>query len=99
MDHQEHTLSVSRDQGPRYQVLLEVSEAIAAHRDLANLLQDLAQRLPRIVPLNFIGLALYRPDRGTIQDHLIQGNISADIQGGKESRWPGLANPAAIDYS
>jgi len=91
MDHQEHTLSVSRDQGPRYQVLLEVSEAIAAHRDLANLLQDLAQRLPRIVPLNFIGLALYRPDRGTIQDHLIQGNISADIQGGKE--WALEAHP------
>ena len=87
----EQTQSVSGDQNPRYQALLEVSEAIAAHRDLINLLQDLAQRLPRIVPLNFIGLALYRPERDTIQDHIIQGNIPADIQGGKE--WALDAHP------
>ncbi|HNP27712.1 MAG TPA: GAF domain-containing protein, partial [Nitrospirales bacterium] len=80
----QRTQSVLGDQSSRYQALLEVSEAIAAHRDLTNLIQDLAQRLPRIVPLNFIGLALYRPDRNTIQDYIIQANIPADIQGGKE---------------
>lgn len=80
------------DQSSRYQALLEVSEAIAAHRDLTNLLQDLAQRLPRIVPLNFIGLALYQPDRNTIQDYIIQANIPADIQGGKE--WALDAHPS-----
>jgi formate hydrogenlyase transcriptional activator len=87
----EHTQPVSGEHEPRYQALLEVSEAIAAHRDLTNLLQDLAQRLPRIVPLNFIGLALHRPDRDTIQDFIIQGNIPADIQGGKE--WALDAHP------
>ncbi len=84
--------SVLRDQTSRYQALLEVSESIAAHRDLTNLLQDLAQRLPRIVPLNFIGLALHRPDRNTIQDYIIQANIPADIQGGKE--WALDAHPS-----
>ncbi|PJA78131.1 MAG: Fis family transcriptional regulator, partial [Nitrospirae bacterium CG_4_9_14_3_um_filter_51_5] len=91
MEEHEHTQSILGDQSSRYQALLEVSEAIAAHRDLTNLLQDLAQRLPRIVPLNFIGLALHRPDRDTIQDHIIQGNIPADIQGGKE--WALDAHP------
>lgn len=87
----EYTQAFSGDHEPRYQALLEVSEAIAAHRDLTNLLQDLAHRLPRIVPLNFIGLALHRPDRDTIQDFIIQGNIPADIQGGKE--WALDAHP------
>ncbi|HBP87927.1 MAG TPA: Fis family transcriptional regulator, partial [Nitrospiraceae bacterium] len=80
------------DQSSRYQALLEVSEAIAVHRDLTNLIQDLAQRLPRIVPLSFIGLALYQPERNTIQDYIIQANIPADIQGGKE--WALDAHPS-----
>ncbi|WP_342350007.1 sigma 54-interacting transcriptional regulator [uncultured Nitrospira sp.] len=84
--------SVLGDQSSRYQSLLEVSEAIAAHRNLTNLIQDLAQRLPRIVPLNFIGLALHRPEQNTIQDYIIQANIPADIQGGKE--WALDAHPS-----
>lgn len=84
MEAHQPVQSVTGDQSSRYQALLEVSEAIAAHRDLTNLIQDLAQRLPPIVPLNFIGLALYRPDRDTIKDYIIQANIPADIQGGKE---------------
>jgi formate hydrogenlyase transcriptional activator len=87
----EHAQPVSDDQEPRYQALLEVSEAIASHRDLNNLVQDLARRLPHLVPLNFIGLALYQPDRDTIQDYIIQGNIPADIEGGKE--WALDAHP------
>ena len=86
------TQPVLGDQSSRYQALLEVSEAIAVHRDLTNLIQDLAQRLPRIVPLNFIGLALHRPERNTIQDYIIQANIPADIQGGKE--WALDAHPS-----
>src|SRR5690606_3627381 len=76
---------------PRYQGLLEVSEAIASHRNITDLLQDLAHRLPSIMRLNFIGLALHRPEHNTIQDFIIQGNIPADIQGGKE--WPVEAHP------
>ncbi|MGP0593491.1 sigma 54-interacting transcriptional regulator [Nitrospira sp. T9] len=88
----ERTQSVSGDLDPRSHALLQVSESIAAHRDLTTLLQDLAQRLPRIVPLNFIGLALHRPERNTIQDYIIQANIPADIQGGKE--WALDAHPS-----
>ena len=42
-----HALEHERD---RLRLLLEVSESIASHRDVAALFQDLAQRLPRIVP-------------------------------------------------
>ena len=38
------------------QAVLSISEAIAAHRDLNALFHDLAQRLPRIVPFDFINL-------------------------------------------
>lgn len=86
------TQSFFGDQPSRYQALLGVSEAIAVHRDLTNLIQDLAHRLPGIVPLNFIGLALHRPDRNTIQDYIIQANIPAEIQGGKE--WALDAHPS-----
>src|SRR5262245_7088683 len=48
----------SRDQ---YRTLLEVAEAIAAHRDLSELFHDLAQRLPHIVPFDYINLVLYDP--------------------------------------
>ncbi|MBA2252131.1 MAG: hypothetical protein H0W13_05425, partial [Nitrospirales bacterium] len=43
----------------RYRTLLEVSESIARHLDLATLLRDLAHRLPRVVPVNFIGVSLH----------------------------------------
>src|SRR5262245_42378432 len=48
----------SRDQ---YRTLLEVAEAIAVHRDLSELFHDLAQRLPHIVPFDYINLVLYDP--------------------------------------
>src|SRR5262245_41627839 len=45
----------------QYQALLEISEAIAVHRNLNELFRDLAQRLPRIVPFDFIKLVLHDP--------------------------------------
>lgn len=43
----------------RLGLLLEVSESIASHRDLGELLKDLAQRLPRIVPFDHINVVLH----------------------------------------
>ncbi|MGE0474826.1 MAG: sigma 54-interacting transcriptional regulator [Nitrospirales bacterium] len=67
----------------QYKALLDVSESIVTHRDLADLLHELSQQLPRIVPFNFLGLVLYLPERHLMQDHVIQSNVPADIQGGK----------------
>jgi formate hydrogenlyase transcriptional activator len=49
----------------QYQAVLAISEAIAVQRDLNALFHDLAQRLPRIVPFDFINLVLHeREDSG-----------------------------------
>src|SRR6516225_7831977 len=52
-------------------LLLEVSESIASHRDIAALFQDLAQRLPRIVPFDLINLVLYDPTRDLMRVHAL----------------------------
>ncbi|MDH4098045.1 MAG: Fis family transcriptional regulator, partial [Nitrospira sp.] len=63
----------------RYQALLEVAQAISAHRDLHALFQDLAQRLPRVVHVNFVALTLHDPARNTMRLHAIQANVPADL--------------------
>ena len=68
----------------RYRTLLEVSESIARHFDLATLLRDLAHRLPRVVPVNFIGVSLHDPQRRMMRLHALQANIPADLIGGHE---------------
>jgi formate hydrogenlyase transcriptional activator len=61
-----------------YQTLLDVSESIAAHRDLPALFRDLAVRLPRVAPFDFIGLVLHNPDNGKMKVHVIE---TAAVQG------------------
>lgn len=68
----------------RHQALLEVSEAISAHRDLHELFRDLAQRLPRVAHVNFVALSLHDPARHTMRLHTIQANVPADLVGGHE---------------
>jgi formate hydrogenlyase transcriptional activator len=62
------TLEGERD---RLRLLLEVSESIASHRDVAALIQDLAQRLPRVVPFDVINLVLYDPERDSMRLHAL----------------------------
>jgi formate hydrogenlyase transcriptional activator len=68
----------------QYRTLLEVSEAIALHRDLHELFRDLAQRLPRVVPVNFVALSLHDPERNLMKLHTLQANVPAEIMGGHE---------------
>lgn len=55
----------------RYRALLEVAEAISAHRDLPTLFRDLAQRLPVIAPFDFIGLVLHDPAKHVMKVHVL----------------------------
>ena len=66
----------------RHRALLEVSKAIAAHRDLHDLFRDLVQRLPQVVQVNFVALSLH--DRNVMKLHTLQANVPADIIGGHE---------------
>src|SRR5437867_1660152 len=67
-----------------HRTLLGVSEAIASHRDLTELFRDLAQRLPRVVHVNFVSLSLHDPGGRMLRLHTIQANVPADIVGGHE---------------
>ena len=68
----------------RYQALLEVAQAISSHRDLDELFRELAQRLPRVVHVNFVALSLHDPIKHTMRLHTIQANVPADLIGGHE---------------
>lgn len=78
----------------QYRALLEVSESIAAHHDLTELFHALAQRLPRVVHVNFIILTLHDPERDIIRVHTIQANVPADLVGGHEG--PVEESPAGL---
>lgn len=62
--------------------MLDVGKAIFIHRDLHELIRDLAQRLPRVVHVNFIGLSLHDPERNMMQLYSLQANVPADLIGG-----------------
>ena len=78
----------------RYQALLEVAQAISSHRDLDELFRELAQRLPRVMHVNFVALSLYDPTKRTMRLHTIQANVPADLIGGHEG--PIDESPAGI---
>ena len=62
----------------RCETLLEVSESIAAHRDLPALFHDLAQRLPRVVSFDFLNLVLPDPARKVMRLHVLETRLSTD---------------------
>ncbi len=68
----------------QYQALLEISEAIAVHRNLNELFQDLAQRLPRIVPFDFINLVLHDPALEVMRLHTVVVPENSTIKPGLE---------------
>src|SRR5262245_37428822 len=63
-----HSLEGERD---RLRLLLEVSESIVSHRTVAALFQDLAERLPRVVPFDVINLVLHDPARDVMRLHAL----------------------------
>ncbi len=56
----------------QYQTLLEISEAIALHRDLDQLFGELAPRLHRVVQFDFANLILHEPVRQVMKSHVLE---------------------------
>jgi formate hydrogenlyase transcriptional activator len=56
----------------KYLTLLELSKAIASHRDLTGLFHDLACRLQRLVDFSHLGVLLYDPKRNVMRLHLLE---------------------------
>jgi formate hydrogenlyase transcriptional activator len=84
MMNKHQNLQISDLEMVRHRALLEVTKAIAAHRDLHDLFRDLAQRLPQVVQVNFVALSLHDRERNLMKLHTLQANVPADIIGGHE---------------
>ena len=56
----------------RHEILLEVAESIAAHRQLSTLFADLSRSLKRLVPFDFITLTLLDPKEQVFRVHILQ---------------------------
>src|SRR5947199_4315900 len=69
----------------RYRALLEVSEAIAAHRELPALFHELAQRLPGIVRFDFLSLVLHEPARNVMRLHILESRASSSSASGSSA--------------
>ena len=91
-----HSASPCETLAERYQALLEVAQAISAYRDIHKLFRDLAQRLPRVVHVNFVTLSLHNPERNSMRLHTIQANVPADLVGGHEE--PVEETPAGLAW-
>ena len=53
------------------ETLLEISEAIASHRDLTELFHSLGPSLHRVVQFDFLNLILHEPEREVMRSHLL----------------------------
>ena len=74
-------LAAERD---RLRLLLEVSEAIAAHRNLEDLFRALADRLPRVVAFDYINALLHVPARNVMRLHVLVAPPDSTISPGLE---------------
>ncbi|MGH8564502.1 MAG: sigma 54-interacting transcriptional regulator [Gammaproteobacteria bacterium] len=68
------------ERSQQYRTLLEVSESIAAHRDLPELFHEIAQSLDRVVHFAYMRLILYDAERNVMRVHLLEAaNPSPDV--------------------
>jgi len=90
MAAEDHTSSVTADPIDHFrrqlEALLEVSEAIAQHRELPRLFHELAQRLHNVIDFDFLTLILHDPAKNTMRLHVLE------TRGGNET-------PTDADYA
>ena len=67
-----HQVAVADEQTKKYLTLLELSKAIASHRDLSGLFHDLACRLRYLVNFSHLGVLLHDPHRDVLRFHLLE---------------------------
>jgi formate hydrogenlyase transcriptional activator len=70
---------------PRYEALLAVSQVISLHRDLSELLEDLARHLHPVVDFDFIKVDLYDAEKQVMQLHVLETPHASSIRPGFET--------------
>ena len=68
----------------RYKRLLEVSKAIASHRSLEELFQDLGKRLHAVLKFTYLSLLLHDPIRNVMRLHTFDMEFPGSLQPGME---------------
>jgi transcriptional regulator with GAF, ATPase, and Fis domain len=63
----------------RFETLVRVSQAIAAHRDPKELFAVLVDELHRVVQFDFIGVSFRDKDSDTFQNHFIDMTSRAEL--------------------
>jgi formate hydrogenlyase transcriptional activator len=74
-----HAISPCETLEEQYRTLLEVAEAISAHRDLHELFRDLAQRLHRVVTFEHMRLLLHDPERNVMRLHVLETPQASEL--------------------
>src|SRR6266567_3034714 len=67
------------------EALLEVSEAIAQHRDLPALFHDLAGRLHSVIEFDFLTCVLHDPVRNVMRLHILETRVPTEKATGTET--------------
>jgi formate hydrogenlyase transcriptional activator len=70
--------------GSQCETLLEVSQAIASHKSLTELFQDLGRRLHAVLHFNYLSLILHDPARDVMRLHTLHFDGVPTIQPGME---------------
>ncbi len=86
--HDESNESAKRElsqESDRLRLLLDVSESIASYRDLNELFAVLNQRLPQLVPFDFINLVLHDPVRNVMRLEILATGEPSTILPGRET--------------
>ena len=65
-------VTIGDEQTKKYQTLLELSKAIASHRELSHLFHDLACRLRNLLEFSHLGVLLYDDARDIMRMHLLE---------------------------
>ncbi len=87
----------AQSQSVTHQSLLDVSQAILQHRDLAGLFRDLAARLRAIIPFDFLNLVLYDAATNTMRLHILESatGVEPDVP---ELEFPQEDSPSGWVY-
>jgi formate hydrogenlyase transcriptional activator len=80
-----------------HQSLLDVSQAILQHQDLAGLFRDLAVRLRAIVPVDFLNLVLYDAANNTMRLHILESSTEVEPHV-PEMEFPAQDSPSGWVY-
>jgi formate hydrogenlyase transcriptional activator len=78
----EHLLAAAEAERDRYQLLLDINNAVVTHLDLGNLLRATSDSLRKVVPHDAAAISLYDPESGQLRLHTFDLRYVSDVEEG-----------------